>query len=110
QGTFPDALYVVETGQVTIQLETKDQKPIRLRTMGPGTIVGELGIYLNRRAAASVIVLHPGTIYRLSRHALQQMQATDPHLAAFFHEFMASLLSERLIHMNTTVQALLEDT
>lgn len=36
QGSAPDALFFVESGQVTAQLERPSQEPIRLETMGNG--------------------------------------------------------------------------
>lgn len=107
QGDPPEALYFIELAQVTVQLESEDGKIIRLRTMGPGTVVGELGFYLGQRASASVVVQQSGTVYRFSADALHRMQENDPQIAALFHEFMARLLGERLANMNTTLQALL---
>jgi len=108
QGDPPDALYFIELALVAVQLESKDGKIVRLRTMAPGTVVGELGFYLAQPASASVVVQEPGTVYRFSVDALRRMQENDPKLAALFHEFMARLLGERLANMNTTLQALLD--
>jgi SulP family sulfate permease len=108
QGDPPEALYFIEFAQVTVQLESEDGKIVRLRTMGPGTVVGEIGLYLGQRASASIVVQEPGTVYRFSINALHRMQENDPKLAALFHEFMARLLGERLANMNTTLQALLD--
>jgi CRP-like cAMP-binding protein len=108
QGDPPEALYFIESGQVTVQLEREDGKMTRLRTMGFGTVVGELGFYLGQLASASVVVQQPGTIYRLSIEALKRMNETNPKTAALFHEFMAHLLAERLANTNNTLQALLD--
>lgn len=106
QGDPPDALYFIESGQVSVQLEHDDGRPTRLRTMNFGTIVGELGFYQRQPASASVVVQEPGTIYRLSIQALRQMTAHNPEMAAIFHRFMAYLLAERLIHTTNTLKAL----
>jgi CRP-like cAMP-binding protein len=108
QGDPPQALYFIESGQVTVQLERADGKITRLRTLGFRTVVGELGFYLRQRASASVVVQQPGVIYRLSVEALRRMNETNPKIAALFHEFMAHLLGERLANTNNTLQALLD--
>ena len=104
----PDALYFIELAVVTVQLESEDGKIVRLRTMGPGTVVGELGFYLAQPASASVVVQEPGTVYRFSVDALHRMQENDPKLAALFHEFMARLLGKRLASTTNTLRALLD--
>jgi SulP family sulfate permease len=65
------ALYFIETGQVTVQLECDDGKTIRLRTMRSGTVVGELGLYLDRKASASVIADEPCTLFYLPAKKLK---------------------------------------
>ena len=51
QGDPSDALYWIERGQVSALLELSDGQQLRLRTMGAGTMVGELGLYLERRSS-----------------------------------------------------------
>ncbi len=106
QGEPPTGLYIIESGQMTVQLEPADGKVVRLRTMGAGSIVGELGLYLGHRASASVLTTQRSSIYRLSTEALRQMEETDPEIAAVFHKFIVCLLGERLTNTNKTLQAL----
>ncbi len=108
QGEVVRALYFVETGQVTVQLERADGQTIRLRKMGAGSIVGEMGLYLGAQASASVVTDRPSTVYALSAAQLQRMEGRDPETAAAFHKFIAQLLSERLQGATQTLQALLD--
>jgi SulP family sulfate permease len=108
QGEPPRGLYLVESGRVTIQLESDQGPPTRLRARGPGTVVGEMGLYLGSPASASVVAHQPGSLYYLSREALARMEREDPGLAAAFHRFIARHLSERLLDTTETVQALLD--
>ena len=80
---------------------------MRLRTLGAGTVVGELGLYLNTARTASVIADMPTSAYRLTREALSRMKAQEPELAAAFHELVARVLSERLIDSNRSLEAVL---
>lgn len=108
QGDPPHSLYFIESGQVTVQLETEKGEAIRLRTMGAGTVVGELGLYLRLRSTASVVTEQPSIIYRLTVNALKEMEETDPEIAAAFHKFIVHLLGERLANTNKSLQALLD--
>jgi SulP family sulfate permease len=106
QGDEPDDLYFIELGRVSIYLELGDDRRVRLRTLGMGTAVGELGLYLDERRSASVIADMPSIAYRLTRQALDEMRQKDPELAAAFHELIIRLVSERLAAANRSIEAL----
>ena len=108
QGDPPQNLYFIVSGQVEVKLESQKGKSVRLRKMGEGTVVGELGLYLGVHASASVVTSKPGILYRLSANSLKKMEDNDPEIAAVFHKHMVSLLSERLINTNNTLRTLLD--
>jgi len=108
QGDAPDSLYFLESGMITIQFEQEGGKATRLRTMHFGTVVGELGFYLEQPASASVVVCEAGTVYRLSTGSLQKMTEADPQLAVHFHDFMAKLLCEKLSTSNVLLRSLMD--
>lgn len=107
QGEPTRGLYFIEEGQLTIQLEGEGGESMRLRTRGPGTVVGEVGLYLGTPATASVVVEGTCSVYRLSAKALARMEAEAPELASAFHRAMASHLSDRLASTTEIVQALM---
>jgi sulfate permease, SulP family len=106
QGEEASDLYFVEIGQVSIFLEGLNEQPIRLRTMGIGTIVGEISFFLEEKRTASVITDIRSFVYRLSRESLQKMSEEDKDLAAFFNEIMLKLVMKRLVTNNRTIAAL----
>lgn len=108
RGDAPDAMYFVESGRLTIQLETPDGDIIRLRSIRSGTVIGEMGLYLNQARTADVIPLQKSVLYRLSAEALMQMEAEDPQTAAALHEWIALMLAERLSDNNRAIEALLD--
>lgn len=107
QGKLIQCLYFIEAGQVTVRLMLAEGKEVRLRTMGAGTIVGELGMYLGNEATASVVTDQPSTVFSLSDSALREMERNDPEVANAFHRFIVRLLAERLTDHNRTLEALL---
>jgi SulP family sulfate permease len=80
---------------------------IRIRRTGPGTVLGELGFYLDTPRTASVIADGPGKAYRLTTESLDKMEVSDPELASALHRFMADLLAERLLRTTQTLEAVL---
>jgi len=107
QGQEADQLYFIERGTVVVCLETEGGERVRLQTLGLGTAVGELGLYLGATATASVVAESPTVAYRLTRAALARMKKEEPELAATFHEFVAHMLSERLTATTRTLEAVL---
>jgi SulP family sulfate permease len=89
-------IYVIESGRVTARIELADGRWLRLRTMGPGSIVGEVGMFLGGRRMASVVAEGDCTAYCLSAAALERMRQEQPVLALAFHQFLIRLLAERL--------------
>ena len=101
------ALYFIEAGKVTVQLESDDGKVIRLRTMQSGTVVGEMGLYLHQKASASVVADEPCTFFHLSVKRLEEMENDAPEIASALHRFIAGILSERVIDTNDALQMLI---
>jgi len=107
QGDKVAALFFIESGRVTAQIELDNGKTARLRSMGAGTVVGELGLYLGATATASVVAEEHSRISCLSLEALRDMEHSDPAVAAAFHKFIVRLLGERLTNANRSLSALL---
>src|SRR5262245_11389965 len=55
QGATADALYFVQSGEVTTVLELPGATPQRLRRQSSGTVVGELGLFLGVPRTASIV-------------------------------------------------------
>ncbi len=106
QGEPPGSLYFIESGQVSALLESPGQPAIRLQTMGPGHIVGEIGFYLNQARTASVKTDQPSVVYRLSQESLRKMEGEAPETASVLHRLIVHLVSERVSHLTATIEAL----
>lgn len=106
QGEPADALFFVESGEITTQLDLPDGRAQRLRRHGAGTVLGELGLFLGVPRTASAVTNQPCVIYRLSNTALARLKTEDPATSAQFHEFLVRYLSERIVDCNKTIRAL----
>ncbi len=108
QGDESDALYFIESGRVDVLLQGDGQEVLRLRSMTAGTVIGEVGFYLNKARTASIVVTEAGVLQRLSLDALQQMEASDPQTASTLHVFITRVLSDRLSTTNRVIQDLMD--
>ncbi|WP_242442958.1 SulP family inorganic anion transporter [Magnetospirillum sp. 15-1] len=106
QGSAAHDLFILESGQVTVRLMGDNGSSIRLRTMHAGTVVGEMGLYLNEERSASVVADSDCVIHRLTARNLERMEDEAPAVAAAFHRLMARQLAERLRNTDHMIRAL----
>jgi SulP family sulfate permease len=108
QGDPSADLYFIESGRVSIQLEGQAGSNVRLRTMGPGAIVGEISFYLREPRTTSVIADSHTVAWRLTTESLGHMQEKAPEVASLFHEHVVGVLADRLAETNRLVRSLME--
>ncbi len=107
QGSPSDDILFIEMGRVTVQLELPGGKSVRLRSMGPGTVVGEIGTYLGLPRTASVVADDPCHARRLTQKGFKKIEREQPALISIFHKFMARRLSQKLADNNRMLEAVL---
>jgi SulP family sulfate permease len=93
-------LFFVESGEVTASIDILGGGEKRLRTMGEGTVVGEMGLYMGILRSATVRVERPAVLYKLSRENLADLEKEDPELANTLHRFFIKHLAYRLMRAN----------
>jgi SulP family sulfate permease len=107
QGDRADNLYLIESGKVAIMLEIDEGRSMRLRTMGAGTVLGEMGLYTKKPRSATAVTEEPSSLYSLSDEALNRIQAEDPELALSFHQFVVRSLADRIVRSNDELKELM---
>ncbi|HIA95207.1 MAG TPA: cyclic nucleotide-binding domain-containing protein, partial [Candidatus Marinimicrobia bacterium] len=107
QGQNPGGIYFIDAGQISVFLDTGGGNEIRLKTMGEGTVVGEVSLYLGSKASASVVTDEPCQIYYLSKGKFNQLNQDAPEKASELHTYVVKLLSDRLAESNATIRALM---
>jgi SulP family sulfate permease len=108
QGDEADALYFVESGKLTVTLHLPRNRTKRLATIGPGAIVGEIGLFLNRPRSASVLTEQSVVLYKLTHASFLELQVKEPELALAFQQAVIGLLSRRLMQANKELDILLK--
>lgn len=106
QGDRRRELFFLEAGTITVTLTDADGQRRRLRTMMAGTVIGEVGLYLEVPRSASVVADTDCALSRLSSEALQRLERDDPELAAALHRLLARHLASRLAGTLRTIEAL----
>ena len=108
QDEQPDDVFVLESGRLSVETVTPEGTRMRLRTLRPGVVVGEMAMYTGVRRSADVVAETPSVVLRLSGEAIERVEAADPALAAALHRWLATTLSKRLGDSLRAFDALLD--
>lgn len=109
QGSVAEELFFVSSGLTVARLELPDKKIVQLRSMGPGAIIGEIGLYLKGKRTVSVVASKTSTVYRLSQTSFQQMKIKDPDVAIIFQDYLIRTLGHRLNENSRVIETLLDE-
>jgi SulP family sulfate permease len=108
QGESPDDVFVLESGRLRVEMQTPDGTRMRVRSINPGVVVGEVAMYSGEARTADVVAEGPTMVLRLDRASIDRLEARDPELAAALHRWLAGVLSERLSDTLREFDALLD--
>jgi SulP family sulfate permease len=104
----PGDVYVLESGRLSVETLTPEGTRLRLRTLRPGVVVGEIALYAGVPRTADVVAEIPSVVLRLGRGAIERLEAEEPELAAALHRWLATQLAERLSDARGAMDALLD--
>lgn len=105
-GDPPIELLFVESGQVTVQLHSATDSPVRLETTGGGRVIGELGFFLHQPRTADVVADTDTVVYVLTQEALSQMKVECPDALHALSQLIISQTSQRVVTMTRALDAL----
>jgi sulfate permease, SulP family len=104
----PGDIYVLESGRLGVETVTPEGTRLRLRTLRPGVVVGEIALYTGVARTADVVAEAPSAVLRIGRESIERLEAEEPELAAALHRWLATMLAERLTDTLGAVDALLD--
>ncbi len=110
QGETSDELLFVESGRITILVRFGEGPEVRVRTMGAGAMIGEIGFLLGEARTATVRADTDCRVLRLSQAALLDIEREEPELGFAFHRGMAQFLAHRLVDKDRMIAALMRGT
>jgi SulP family sulfate permease len=108
QGDAPRDVFVLASGRLQVETETAAGTRMRLGTIRPGVVVGEVAMYTGVPRTADVVAETPAVVLRLGAEQLERIEAEHPALAADVHRWLAATLAERLTETLDAFDALLD--
>jgi sulfate permease, SulP family len=104
----PGDVFVLESGRLSVETVTPEGTRLRLRTLRPGVVVGEIALYAGVARTADVVAEAPSVVLRITREAIERLESEEPELAATLHRWLATTLAERLSDTRGALDALLD--
>jgi SulP family sulfate permease len=108
QDEAPGDVFVLESGRLRVETLTAEGTRMRLRTLRPGVVVGEVALYTGVPRTADVVTETPAVVLRLSKQTIDRIEASEPELAARLHRWLAWTLADRLGDTLRTFDAMLD--
>ena len=94
RGDPTDDVYLIVSGQLRISVGTQDGREVAFRIVGPGEMVGELGVLDGRPRSADLTALRDSVMLGLGRVALQNLLTSRPEMAGGVIRFLCRRLRE----------------
>jgi SulP family sulfate permease len=103
----PGDVYVLGSGRLVVETLTPAGTTVRLRTLRPGAVVGEMALYTGVPRTADVVAEAPSVVLRFSAASIERMETSEPEVAAALHRWLATTLADRLRETQGTFETLL---
>ncbi len=105
RGTESDEMYILIAGELGV----KGEDDIRLATLQPITIVGEMGMFNRQRRSASVEALKPSKVLMIERGPFETMLRLDQTMRMSIYQNIVSILSTKIINDNNRARTYMLD-
>jgi SulP family sulfate permease len=104
----PGDIYVLAEGRLAVETSTPEGKRVRVRTLRPGVVVGEIALYTRAPRTADVVAETRCVVLRCSSEQIARMEVDDPDVAARLHRWLAGTLADRLSDTMRAFDALMD--
>ncbi|MDJ0730637.1 MAG: cyclic nucleotide-binding domain-containing protein [Crocosphaera sp.] len=107
EGETSDALIVLLEGETEVLKGISGQQPRQVAQQKAGSVLGEMGIFLQRPRKATVRTLTPCQIFVFQRETLRELREQNDSLVAKIAINLGQVVSQKLEKLNENVVQLL---
>lgn len=106
QGDASDAIFIVASGVVAVQLPAKNAPPTRISSLGPGAVFGEMGLIDGAPRSADVVAANGAECWVLPIEEMRSFLEKNPKIMSKVMTNLVIDLSDRLRQSNRMVMSL----
>jgi SulP family sulfate permease len=96
QGEPAGSMHFILEGRVGIIVEMDDGRTIRVRSLGPHTTIGEMGLITRQMRSATIQAEVPSVLYELTAEAYERLKRENSALAQALLTYTVRVMAERL--------------
>jgi SulP family sulfate permease len=99
-------MHFIFQGRVGIIVEMPDGRSVRVRSLGPQTTIGEMGLITRQQRSASIEAEVDSVLYSLPVDAYDRILTEEPVLAQALLTYIVGVMSERLSFASRLISVL----
>jgi SulP family sulfate permease len=96
QGDTAGSMHFILEGRVGIIVTMEDGRTVRVRSLGPHTTIGEMGLITRQARSATIQAEVPSILYALSADAYERLKRDNSPLAQALLTYVVRVMAERL--------------
>jgi SulP family sulfate permease len=96
EGEPTHAMHFVLEGRVGIVVDFGDSRAVRVRSLGPRTTIGEMGLIAGRPRSATIQAELASVLYELPAARYEEIKRNDPALGQALLSYVIAVMAERL--------------
>ncbi|KJC61973.1 sulfate permease [Bradyrhizobium sp. LTSPM299] len=105
-GDAADSMHFILDGRVGIMVPADDGRTTRVRSLGPTTTIGEMGLVSHAPRSATIQAEVASVLYVLNALQFAAIKDEDPELSHKLLTYFVSVMAERLTFANRTIAVL----
>ena len=106
QGEEARCMHFILEGRVGVFVRQRDGGEIRVRSLGPETTIGEMGLIARKPRSGTLKAEAPSTLYELPLDAYERIRREDPVLGQALLAYVTEVMAERLNFANRVIGVL----
>jgi sulfate permease, SulP family len=106
QGHTADAMHFILEGRVSVVVNGGNRPKVRVRSLGPHTTIGEMGLIAGQVRSATIEAEVDSVLYVLKADAFERVRKTNPALLQALLAYVVTVMTERLSFANRAIEAL----
>lgn len=106
QGEPADCMHFILEGRVGIMVKFDDGRSVRVRSLGPHTTIGEMGLITRQLRSATIQAEIDSVLYALSVEAYERLKSENRPLHQALLSYVIAVMTERLSFASKTIGVL----
>jgi SulP family sulfate permease len=106
QDEAADCMHFILEGRVGVLVEDGDGDAVRVRSLGAGTTIGEMGLITGNPRSGTIQAESASVLYAFPLAAWQRIQRDDPALGQALLRYLTTVMAERLGFANRMISIL----